>query len=70
LYADFAGTPFQYSSRRLAGKTCIFLVNVDDLLRTDPSLANRLFDTFDLSSLPFLLETDRRGIILRRYFLL
>lgn len=70
LYADFAGTPFQYSSRRLAGKTCIFLVNVGDLLRTDPSLANRLFDTFDLSSLPFLLETDRRGIILRRYFLL
>ena len=55
---------------KLSRKTRIFLVNVDDLLRTDPSLATRLFDTFDLSSLPFLLETDRHGTILRRYFLL
>ena len=58
------------AARGLACRTNIFLVNMDDLLRTDPGLANRLFDTFDLSSLPFLLETDRRGTILRRYFLL
>ena len=43
------------------------MVNVDDVLRTDPSLASRLFDSFDLSSLPFLVETDRKGLILRRY---
>ena len=55
---------------KVAHATRSFLINVDELLRTDPSLANRLFDAFDLSSLPFLLETDRRGTILRRYFLL
>lgn len=48
-------------------RTRIFMVNVDDILRTDPSLASRLFDTFDLSSLPFILETDRKGAIVRRY---
>jgi hypothetical protein len=51
-------------------KSRVFMVNVDDILRTDPALANRLFDKFDLSSLPYLLETDRRGIVLRRYFYL
>ena len=51
-------------------KSRVFMVNVDDILRTDPALANRLFDKFDLSSLPYLLETDRRGIVLRRYFLM
>lgn len=54
----------------LARKTRVFLVNVDEIFRTDPALATRLFDTFDLSSLPFLLETDRSGTIIRRYFYL
>ena len=49
-------------------KTKVFMVNIDEILRTDPALATWLFDTFDLSSLPFLLETDRRGTIIRRYF--
>ena len=48
----------------------VFMINVDELLRTNPSLAAGLFDTFDLSSLPYLLETDRKGVIQRRYFLL
>lgn len=54
----------------LARKTRVFFVNVDEIFSTDPALATRLFDTFDLSSLPFLLETDRRGTIIRRYFYL
>lgn len=48
-------------------KIRIFLVNVDQIVSSDPSLANRLFDSFDLSSLPFIIETDRKGKILRRY---
>ena len=51
-------------------KSRVFMVNVDNILRTDPALANRLFDKLDLSSLPYLLETDRRGTVLRRYFLM
>jgi hypothetical protein len=54
-------------SGRKHRKTRIFMVNVDEVLRTDPSLASRLFDSFDLSSLPFLVETDRKDVILRRY---
>lgn len=45
----------------------VFLVNVDEILATDPSLASRLFDTFDLSALPYILITDRQGIICSRY---
>lgn len=52
---------------KLLRHTRVFMVNVDEILRTDPSLASRLFDSFDLSSLPFIVETDRKGIILRRY---
>lgn len=48
-------------------RTGIFMVNVDEILSTDPSLASRLFDSFDLSSLPFILETDRKGTVYRRY---
>lgn len=47
--------------------TKVLMVNVDDVLYQSPSLANRLFDTFDLSSLPFIMETDRKGRITRRY---
>ena len=58
-----AGRVSARSSRRMR----VFMVNVDEILRSDPSLASRLFDSFDLSSLPFLIETDRKGVILRRY---
>ena len=51
-------------------KVSVFLVNVDQIVSSDPSLANRLFDSFDLSSLPFIIETDRKGNILRRYITL
>lgn len=52
---------------RADGRLRVLMVNVDELLADDPSLATRLFDSFDLSSLPFILETDRKGVVLRRY---
>ena len=48
-------------------KTRILMVNVDEIMRDNPVLASRLFDSFDLSSLPYIIETDRKGVIKRRY---
>lgn len=45
----------------------VLMVNVDELLAASPSLSSRLFDSFDLSTLPFILETDSDGRIVRRY---
>ena len=45
----------------------VFLVNVDKVLASDPALSSQLFDAFDLSSLPFILQTDKKGNIIRRY---
>ena len=47
--------------------TRIYMVNVDEIISGDPALADRLFDSFDLSSLPFIIETDRKGVIRRKY---
>lgn len=51
-------------------KARVLMINVDRITATDPSLADRLFETLDLSSLPFIIETDRKGKILRRYITL
>ena len=48
-------------------KLKVLLVNVDDILLSSPQLSARLFDSFDLSTLPFILQTDRKGRIVRRY---
>ena len=45
----------------------VFLINIDQVLADDPSLAARLFDSFDLSSLPYIIVTDNKGIIQSRY---
>lgn len=45
-----------------------FAVNIDYIQNQSPKTFDRLFDTFDLSTLPLLVETDSKGIILRRYF--
>lgn len=42
-------------------------VNVDEIMLSAPDLAKTLLDTFDLSSMPFILKVDRRGVIRRRY---
>ena len=53
-----------------SAKTKVLMVNVDETMRSNPGLASRLFDSFDLSSLPYIIETDRRGFIKRRYITL
>lgn len=42
-------------------------VNVDDIVAADGALAAELFDTFDLSVMPHIILTDRRGRILDKY---
>lgn len=51
-------------------KTKVLLVNVDEIVNTSPELSEALFQSFDLSILPFILETDREGMILHRYMTL
>lgn len=46
----------------------VLLVNVDKIVASDAELSEALFDAFDLSSLPFLVETDKKGRVVRRYF--
>ena len=58
------------TARELAAsneKVRVFLVNVDNVLASDPALSSQLFDAFDLSTLPFILQTDKKGNIIRRY---
>ncbi len=48
-------------------KLCAIFVNVDGIMASDPSLADKLFGSFDLSSLPYIILTDRKGEVVRRY---
>ena len=48
-------------------KTRAIFVNVDRILAENPSSAEILFDSFDLSSLPYIILTDKKGVISRRY---
>ncbi len=45
----------------------VLMVNVDEIISSSPALADRLFRSFDLSTLPFIIQTDRKGLIMRRY---
>lgn len=45
----------------------VLMVNVDDVLSLNPALASCMFDSFDLSTLPFIIQTDRKGVVARRY---
>lgn len=51
-----------------ASKINVLMVNVDRIMSDNPELASRLFDTFDLSTLPFIITTDRKGKIIHRYY--
>ena len=59
-----------FSEGKSTKKTKVLMVNVDEIMRQNPGIASRLFDSFDLSSLPFIFETDRKGYIQRRYITL
>ena len=49
--------------------SAVLMVNMDRVFADNPSLAAKLMDSFDLSSLPFIIQTDASGTILRRYIL-
>lgn len=42
-------------------------VNVDKINAEDSAKAGILFNSFDLTSLPYIIETDRKGYVERRY---
>lgn len=45
----------------------VLYVNVDAIVASDSALADKMFDSFDLTSLPYIIQTDRKGKVLRRY---
>ena len=55
------------SERKSIKKISVFLVNMDEILTENPELAGQLFNALDMSVLPFLVETDANGKIIRRY---
>ena len=48
-------------------KVNVLMVNFDRIMADDPALASALMHAFDLSSLPYIIMTDKSGTILRRY---
>lgn len=42
-------------------------VNVDRVLETDPETAQMLFESLDLTSLPFIIRTDSKGRVINKY---
>ena len=48
-------------------KVRVLLVDMDDLMSSNPDLAETLLETFDLTAMPFILELDKKGIITHRY---
>lgn len=56
------------AARTLAdNKAKVLLVHMDALLTDYPDEAHRLLDTFDLSSLPLVMQVGPGGVVLRRY---
>ncbi|MGM9734966.1 MAG: hypothetical protein ACI3ZL_00990 [Candidatus Cryptobacteroides sp.] len=53
--------------RKEARSTRVLLVDMDEIISSYGALASQLMDSFDLSTLPFILITDRHGVIMRRY---
>lgn len=53
--------------RKAARGTRILLVNVDHILKEYPDMSASLFDTFDLSTLPFIVQTDKNAVIIAKY---
>jgi Holliday junction resolvasome RuvABC endonuclease subunit len=56
------------NERKSIKKIAVFLVNMDEILTENSELAGQLFNAFDMSVLPFLVQSDSSGKIVRRYF--
>ena len=44
-----------------------FLTDIDEVMNTDPDTAFLLFEKFDLTVMPYITETDRKGRVTRKY---
>ena len=60
-------TEIEKAKEIISHKTRVYLVNVDNIFSNDIELTETLFENLDLSSLPYIIETDRRGIIKGKY---
>ncbi len=49
-------------------KARILLVDMDSVMAKDSIMAERLFDTFDLSAMPFVMAVGRKHCVSRKYF--
>ena len=58
--------PRDEDSGHVSMRTAV-LVDMDRIWSTDPELAEELMGEFDLSSLPFILCTDSKGKVTRKY---
>lgn len=47
--------------------TAVLLIDMDEIFSSYPSCAETLFNSFDLTSLPYIMTTDRKGIITGKY---
>lgn len=47
--------------------TSVYFINVDEILEDNPTLSEQLFDLFDLSILPYIIQIDAKGKVIRRY---
>lgn len=45
----------------------VLLVDMDQLMVSEPALAQELLDTFDLTVMPYVIQLDRKGIITHKY---
>ena len=63
------GCPVCAAENEAADSLNLSLLRIDitSLEKESPEIARELLDLFDLSSLPYIIETGRRGVIKRRY---
>ena len=47
--------------------SAVLMIDMDEIFSSYPEEAKELLDTFDLTSLPFIISTDRKGIITGKY---
>lgn len=58
---------FYNASNRKLRKTKVLFVNIDDILVQFPAEAKILFDSFDLSSLPYITLINKKGEVVDKY---